>query len=247
MTGLVIANWKMNASSAAVKVFADTWHGMPALTGVETVICPPGPYLPAVAAAMPAMGLGAQDVSAHGAGAFTGEVSAEMLRDLGCRWAIVGHSERRTYHGESNQVVAAKASAAASLGLNPVVCVGEALSDRDQGNHEQVVSEQLRASLDAVDPDRLVVAYEPIWAIGTGVTASADQANQMHGVIRAGLHDMYGRESSQVRVIYGGSVKADNAGELFACDEIDGALVGGASLEAKSFWKIAQAASAGSE
>ena len=247
MTGLVIANWKMNASSAAVKVFADTWHGMPALTGVETVICPPGPYLPAVAAAMPAMGLGAQDVSAHGAGAFTGEVSAEMLRDLGCRWAIVGHSERRTYHGESNQAVAAKASAAASLGLNPVVCVGEALSDRDQGNHEQVVSEQLRASLDAVDPDRLVVAYEPIWAIGTGVTASADQANQMHGVIRAGLHDMYGRQSSQVRVIYGGSVKGDNAGELFACDEIDGALVGGASLEAKSFWKIAQAASAGSE
>lgn len=247
MTGLVIANWKMNASSAAVKVFADTWHGMPALTGVETVICPPGPYLPAVAAAMPAMGLGAQDVSAHGAGAFTGEVSAEMLRDLGCRWAIVGHSERRTYHGESNQAVAAKASAAASLGLNPVVCVGEALSDRDQGNHEQVVSEQLRASLDAVDPDRLVVAYEPIWAIGTGVTASADQANQMHGVIRAGLHDMYGRQSSQVRVIYGGSVKADNAGELFACDEIDGALVGGASLEAESFWKIAQAASAGSE
>ena len=247
MTGLVIANWKMNASSAAVKVFADKWHGMPALTGVETVICPPGPYLPAVAAAMPAMGLGAQDVSAHGAGAFTGEVSAEMLRDLGCRWAIVGHSERRTYHGESNQAVAAKASAAASLGLNPVVCVGEALSDRDQGNHEQVVSEQLRASLDAVDPDRLVVAYEPIWAIGTGVTASADQANQMHGVIRAGLHDMYGRQSSQVRVIYGGSVKADNAGELFACDEIDGALVGGASLEAKSFWKIAQAASAGSQ
>ena len=247
MTGLVIANWKMNASSAAVKVFADKWHGMPALTGVETVICPPGPYLPAVAAAMPAMGLGAQDVSAHGAGAFTGEVSAEMLRDLGCRWAIVGHSERRTYHGESNQAVAAKASAAASLGLNPVVCVGEALSDRDQGNHEQVVSEQLRASLDAVDPDKLVVAYEPIWAIGTGVTASADQANQMHGVIRAGLHDMYGRQSSQVRVIYGGSVKADNAGELFACDEIDGALVGGASLEAKSFWKIAQAASAGSE
>jgi len=247
MTGLVIANWKMNASSAAVKVFADKWHGMPALTGVETVICPPGPYLPAVAAAMPAMGLGAQDVSAHGAGAFTGEVSAEMLRDLGCRWAIVGHSERRTYHGESNQAVAAKASAAASLGLNPVVCVGEALSDRDQGNHEQVVSEQSRASLDAVDPDRLVVAYEPIWAIGTGVTASADQANQMHGVIRAGLHDMYGRQSSQVRVIYGGSVKADNAGELFACDEIDGALVGGASLEAKSFWKIAQAASAGSE
>ena len=247
MTGLVIANWKMNASSAAVKVFADKWHGMPALTGVETVICPPGPYLPAVAAAMPAMGLGAQDVSAHGAGAFTGEVSAEMLRDLGCRWAIVGHSERRTYHGESNQAVAAKASAAASLGLNPVVCVGEALSDRDQGNHEQVVSEQLRASLDAVDPDRLVVAYEPIWAIGTGVTASADQANQMHGVIRAGLHDMYGRQSSQVRVIYGGSVKGDNAGELFACDEIDGALVGGASLEAKSFWKIAQAASAGSE
>jgi len=179
MTGLVIANWKMNASSAAVKVFADKWHGMPALTGVETVICPPGPYLPAVAAAMPAMGLGAQDVSAHGAGAFTGEVSAEMLRDLGCRWAIVGHSERRTYHGESNQAVAAKASAAASLGLNPVVCVGEALSDRDQGNHEQVVSEQLRASLDAVDPDRLVVAYEPIWAIGTGVTASADQANQI--------------------------------------------------------------------
>jgi triosephosphate isomerase len=187
MTGLVIANWKMNASSAAVKVFADKWHGMPALTGVETVICPPAPYLSAVAAAMPAMGLGAQDVSAHGVGAFTGEVSAEMLRDLGCQWAIVGHSERRTYHGESNQSVAAKASAVASLGLNPVVCVGEALADRDQGNHEQVVSEQLRASLDAVDPEKLVVAYEPIWAIGTGVTASADQANQMHGVIPCGV------------------------------------------------------------
>lgn len=246
MKGLVIANWKMNASLVAVQVFAEKWQKLPALTNVETVICPPGPYLQAVKSAL-ALGLGAQDASAHVAGAYTGEVSAEMLRELGCQWAIVGHSERRAYHGESSRVVAAKAVAVVSAGLCPVVCVGETLAERDQGRHEEVVAEQLAASLAGVSPESLVVAYEPVWAIGTGVTATAEQADGMHGVIRTRLNGVYGSEASGIRVIYGGSVKPENAGELFACENIDGALVGGASLEAESFWKIAQAASAGSQ
>ena len=246
MKGLVIANWKMNASLEAVRVFAEKWQHLPALTNVETVICPPGPYLQAVKSAM-AVELGAQDASAHVAGAYTGEVSAEMLRELGCQWAIVGHSERRAYHGESSRAVAEKAMAVMSAGLCPVVCVGETLVDRDQGRHEEVVAEQLKASIAGVSPEPLVVAYEPVWAIGTGVTATAEQAEGMHGVIRACLNQVYGSESFGIRVIYGGSVKPENAGELFGCENIDGALVGGASLEAESFWKIAQAANAGSQ
>ena len=246
MKGLVIANWKMNASLEAVQVFAEKWQQLPALTNVETVICPPGPYLQAVKSAM-AVELGAQDASAHVAGAYTGEVSAEMLRELGCQWAIVGHSERRAYHGESSRAVAEKAMAVMSAGLCPVVCVGETLVDRDQGRHEEVVAEQLKASIAGVSPEPLVVAYEPVWAIGTGVTATAGQADGMHGVIRACLNQVYGSESFGIRVIYGGSVKPENAGELFVCENIDGALVGGASLEAESFWKIAQAANAGSQ
>jgi triosephosphate isomerase len=246
MKGLVIANWKMNASLEAVQVFAEKWQHLPALTNVETVICPPGPYLQAVKSAM-AVELGAQDASAHVAGAYTGEVSAEMLRELGCQWAIVGHSERRAYHGESSRAVAEKAMAVMSAGLCPVVCVGETLVDRDQGRHEEVVAEQLKASIAGVSPEPLVVAYEPVWAIGTGVTATAEQADGMHGVIRSCLNQVYGSESSGIRVIYGGSVKPENAGELFVCENIDGALVGGASLEAESFWKIAQAANAGSQ
>lgn len=246
MKGLVIANWKMNASLGAVRVFAEKWQHLPALTNVDTVICPPGPYLQAVKSAM-AVELGAQDASAHVAGAYTGEVSAEMLRELGCQWAIVGHSERRAYHGESSRAVAEKAMAVMSAGLCPVVCVGETLVDRDQGRHEEVVAEQLKASIAGVSPEPLVVAYEPVWAIGTGVTATAEQADGMHGVIRACLKQVYGSESSGIRVIYGGSVKPENAGELFVCENIDGALVGGASLEAESFWKIAQAANAGSQ
>ena len=246
MKGLVIANWKMNASLEAVQVFAEKWQHLPALTNVETVICPPGPYLQAVKSAM-AVELGAQDASAHVAGAYTGEVSAEMLRELGCQWAIVGHSERRAYHGESSRAVAEKAMAVMSAGLCPVVCVGETLVDRDQGRHEEVVAEQLKASIAGVSAEPLVVAYEPVWAIGTGVTATAEQADGMHGAIRACLKQVYGSESSGIRVIYGGSVKPENAGELFVCENIDGALVGGASLEAESFWKIAQAANAGSQ
>ena len=246
MKGLVIANWKMNASLAALQAFAEKWQSLPALTNVETVICPPGPYLQAAKSAL-VLGLGAQDASAHAAGAYTGEVSAEMLREFGCQWVIVGHSERRAYHGESSGVVAEKALAVISAGLCPVVCVGETLAERDQGRHEEVVAVQLAASLEGVSPESLVVAYEPVWAIGTGVTATAEQADGMHGVIRACLHRMYGSESSGIRVIYGGSVKPGNASELFACENIDGALVGGASLEAESFWKIAQAASAGSQ
>ena len=134
-----------------------------------------------------------------------------------------------------------------SAGLCPVVCVGETLVDRDQGRHEEVVAEQLKASIAGVSPEPLVVAYEPVWAIGTGVTATAEQAEGMHGVIRACLNQVYGSESFEIRGIYGGSVKPENAGELFGCENIDGALVGGASLEAESFWKIAQAANAGSQ
>lgn len=179
------------------------------------------------------------------AGAFTGEVSAEMLLDLGCRWVLVGHSERRQYHGESDDLVAAKLAAALQAGLQPVVCVGETREEREAGEAEYVVSRQLRGALEGqAGLKQVVVAYEPVWAIGTGLTATPEEAQAMHAFIRAQLGEIAGAEPDSMRILYGGSVKAANAVELFGQPDIDGALVGGASLDANEFRQIVDATGA---
>ena len=246
MAGLVIANWKMHGSLALIEEFSQQWRGLPQLSEVDAVLCPPTPYLGAVGEAFEGLLLlGAQNCAEQVEGAFTGEVASQMLAEMGCQYVIIGHSERRSLHRESDAQVAIKARTANAAGLHPVVCVGEALEQREAGRQDEVVSEQLLGSLAQVPCDNLVVAYEPIWAIGTGRTASPVQADDMHGVIRQRLQEHYGAAGSEIPIIYGGSVKPENAGVLFGCDNIDGALVGGASLEAKSFWQIASAASAG--
>ena len=246
MSALVIANWKMNGALSAVEVFAETWGSVVIPNDVQIVICPPYVYLSAVREAMPReVQLGAQDCAGHKAGAFTGEVAADMLVESGCAWVIVGHSERRQYHAETDELVAQKAQLAQEAGLCAVVCVGEQLGQREAGEHQQVVAAQLAGSLDGVDLKNLVVAYEPVWAIGTGHSASPQQAEDMHRWIKDCLMKHYGADAQQIPVIYGGSVKPETAAELFACETIDGALVGGASLEATSFAEIAQAGVSG--
>jgi triosephosphate isomerase (TIM) len=246
MSALVIANWKMNGALSAVEVFAETWGSVVIPNDVQIVICPPYVYLSAVREAMPReVQLGAQDCAGHKAGAFTGEVAADMLVESGCAWVIVGHSERRQYHAETDELVAQKAQLAQEAGLCAVVCVGEQLGQREAGEHQQVVAAQLAGSLDGVDLKNLVVAYEPVWAIGTGHSASPQQAEDMHRWIKDCLMKHYGADAQQIPVIYGGSVKPETAAELFACETIDGALVGGASLEATSFAEIAQAGASG--
>jgi len=245
MAGLVIANWKMHGSMAAVDEFVDQWNNLPPVDNVGTVVCPPYPYLLAVADAMTGMELGAQNCSESDEGAFTGEVSADMLADCGCRYALAGHSERRLLYGESDAQVAIKALRIATAGMKAVVCVGERLDERERGDHEVVVGRQLRASLTDVPATQLVVAYEPVWAIGSGRVATPEQAEGMHAIIRTRLLEQYGDVGNGVPILYGGSVKPDNAAALFKCPNIDGALVGGASLKAESFWQIASAMGAG--
>ncbi len=240
---LVIGNWKMNGSLAANAGLLDG-----VLSGVKdqgceatVAVCAPFPYLAQVADLLSDRGVswGAQDVSAHDKGAFTGEVSAAMLLEFGCRWAIVGHSERRALHGESAQLVADKAEAAAKAGLTPVFCVGESLQEREAGQVQAVIASQL-APLFAKGDDlvaRAVVAYEPVWAIGTGKTASPEQAQEVHAFIRAQLP----QGAKEIPLLYGGSVKPDNAATLFAMADIDGGLIGGAALVAKDFVAIATA------
>lgn len=183
--------------------------------------------------------VGAQDCSHSPPGAYTGEVAAVMLADCGCEWVIVGHSERRQYHQESDALIAAKLAAAQRAGLTPVLCVGETHEQREAGEAMTVVASQLRGALaDLPDVRDVVVAYEPVWAIGTGLTATPEIAQEMHERVRGVLRELDGRHADEVRVLYGGSVKADNAAALFAGDDIDGALVGGASLDAEAFAAI---------
>ncbi len=218
----------------------------PALDAVDIGLCPPSPYLAAVAEVLAGqrVQLGAQDVSRHAGGAYTGEVSASMLRDMGCTLVLVGHSERRQYHGESNQLVAEKFAQARHCGLLPVLCVGETLAQREAGQTRSVVTAQVGAVLEHCGRQAFagaVVAYEPVWAIGTGRTASAEQAQEVHGHIREQLSGG-GIEAGAIRIIYGGSVKADNAAELFAMPDIDGGLIGGAALKLDDFLSICEAA-----
>ncbi len=234
-----------NAGNAGL--VAGLLAGAPASANVELLVCPPFPYLAQVAGLLEgsAIGLGAQTVSEHAHGAYTGEVSADMLVDIGCDYVIVGHSERRALYAESNADVAAKFSAALDSGLKPILCVGETLEQRENGETEAVVKAQLEAVLDTVGIagfTTAVVAYEPVWAIGTGLTASPEQAQEVHGTIRELLASRDAEIAAALLILYGGSVKGDNAQGLFAMPDIDGGLIGGASLKAEDFLAIAEAA-----
>ncbi|GIW99954.1 MAG: triosephosphate isomerase [Pirellulaceae bacterium] len=217
---------------------------------VEVAVCPPAVYLTDVVRAVEgsAVGVGAQNMHHESSGAFTGEVSGPMLVDVGCRYVILGHSERREYFHETDEVVNRKVMAAFTHGLTPIVCVGEKLEHREAGETAAIVEQQVRgslANLEAEQARRLVIAYEPVWAIGTGKTATPAQAEEVHAQIRTLLGDLFGEQvAAEVRIQYGGSVKPENAGELLSQPNIDGALVGGASLSAESFIRIIEAATA---
>ncbi len=245
---LVAGNWKMNGDSAAnSELVGGIVAGLPAADNVEVLVCPPFPYLAAVAGQIDGSGvlLGSQNVSNKESGAFTGEVAPAMLRDVGCQFALVGHSERRALYGESSPQVAAKFAAAQNAGLTPVLCVGETLEEREAGNTEDVIDEQLNAVLDSSGIEAIsaaIIAYEPVWAIGTGLTATPEQAQEVHRHIRGVLEAQNADVAANVQILYGGSVKGDNAAGLFGMPDIDGGLIGGASLTAADFLAIVEAA-----
>ena len=244
---LVVGNWKMHGSRASVAALLGELVESLAAPTAEVAVCPSYVHLPQAVelCSGSAVAVGAQDCSHMPSGAYTGDVSAQMLVDTGCRWVILGHSERRQYHVESDELVAAKLAAAVAAGLLPIVCVGETREQRENGEAESVVASQLRGALDGQkDLAGLVIAYEPVWAIGTGLTASPEQAQDMHAFIRACLEGVAGIDAAATRVLYGGSVKAGNAAELFARQDIDGALVGGAALNAGDFQAIISAGQA---
>lgn len=255
-TPLIAGNWKLNLGPTAGAAVAD--YLVEELAGfaprAEVVIFPPALTLPAVAAALTKacarksvrVGLGVQEIAAVNSGAVTGANSAAMAREVGCEWALIGHSERRQLFGESDAATSAKVKLALAEGLRPMLCIGETLEERKAGRVRTVTERQLGvalAGLQAADLARLVIAYEPVWAIGTGVTATPEQAQQVHRAIRGWLSRRFsGAVASELRLLYGGSVKPGNASELLSCADIDGALVGGASLRASSFADIVRAA-----
>jgi triosephosphate isomerase (TIM) len=245
---LVAGNWKLHGGLAANEALLRAVRSMAdGLHHAACAVCVPYPYL-AQAQSMLEGGKaqwGAQDVSDHASGAYTGEVAAGMLAEFGCRYAIVGHSERRSLHGETDALVAAKFAATLGAGLTPILCVGETLAERDAGVTEAVVGRQVDAVVSRCGIEafaKAVLAYEPVWAIGTGRTASPDQAQAVHAFIRRGLAGRNREVAEQVRILYGGSVKAANAAELFAMADVDGGLIGGASLIADEFAAICRAA-----
>jgi triosephosphate isomerase len=235
---LVAGNWKMHGTLAANRALLDAVvAGISGLKGVECAVCVPFPYLAQAAERLrgSALAWGAQNVSEHSEGAYTGEVSAAMLKDFGCRYAIVGHSERRQLYRESDAQVAAKFAAALSQGVTPILCVGETLEEREAGRTEEVVGRQLAAVLKDHSLSGAVLAYEPVWAIGTGRTATPEQAQAVHAFLRR-------KVVSATPILYGGSVKPQNAAAIFAMPDVDGGLIGGASLAAGDFLAIARAA-----
>ena len=240
---LIAGNWKMNLDRAAsVSLARELAGAVAAASAFEMVVCPPAPYLVPVAEALAGspVGLGSQDCHVSASGAHTGDVSAPMLRDVGCTYVIVGHSERRADHGETDSTVRAKAEAARAAGLIPIVCVGETEAQRDAGTTLEVVAAQVTGSVpDGLDGATLVVAYEPVWAIGTGRTPTVDDVAAVHAHIRRTLGERTDG-AGVVRILYGGSVKASNAAELLAVPHVNGALVGGASLKAADFLAIAR-------
>ena len=244
---LVAGNWKMHGSLRQNEALLQRLRAEAGALSCEVVVCPPFPYLPQAQALLEgsAVAWGAQSLSEFPQGAHTGEVSAGMLCDLGCRYVLVGHSERRSLYGESDSVVAGKFEAAVRAGLVPVLCVGETLSERESGVTGDVVRRQLDAVLDRVGVAGLasaVLAYEPVWAIGTGMTATPEQAQAVHALIRSHLAACGFEAASAIRILYGGSVKPQNAVELFGQPDVDGGLIGGAALVADDFLAICQAA-----
>ncbi len=233
---LVAGNWKMHGNRAANRALLDAIVAG-AGTGAEMAVCVPFPYLAQAAERLAGtpVAWGAQNVSEHAHGAYTGEVSAAMLAEFGCRYVIVGHSERRSLYGETDELVAAKFSAVQAAGLRPILCVGETLAERDAGRTEEVVARQLDAVLAKHAKAPTVLAYEPVWAIGTGRTATPEQAQEIHAFLRK-------RVAHGARILYGGSVKPQNASAIFAMPDVDGGLIGGASLVAEDFLAIARAA-----
>lgn len=243
---LMVANWKMNASlQGNASFFSELLSGLDGVS-CRAAVCVPFPFLMQAQSFLSgsAVSLGAQDVSAHHAGAFTGEVSAEMLRDFEVRYCIVGHSERRIHHGETDTMVAYKVQRALAAGITPVLCVGENLDERKAGQTEAVVKRQLAAVVHANGHciSEIVLAYEPVWAIGTGMTATPEQAQNVHAVLRAQLQAAT-EQAQRVSILYGGSMNAANAAELLAQPDVDGGLIGGASLKSADFLPMLQAAS----
>jgi triosephosphate isomerase len=242
---LIAGNWKMNGTLQSNAALMSALASGVVNAQCQVVVCVPAPYLAQVQllVAGSSIGLGAQDVSEHETGAFTGEVSANMLREFATRYCLVGHSERRQCHGEADAVVAIKAQRALAAGITPIVCVGETLAEREAGRTEEVVKRQLAAVIHANGHciSEIVVAYEPVWAIGTGKTASPEEAQQVHAVLRAQLHAAT-ENADRVHILYGGSMNAANAAQLLSQQDIDGGLVGGASLKAADFLTIIAAA-----
>lgn len=244
---LVAGNWKMNGSLAAnTLLLTEIKSGLGNATA-DVAVCVPSPYFAQCQGLLSgaAIALGAQDVSSHEAGAYTGEVSTSMLQEFDCRYVIVGHSERRAYFAETNELIAQKTVRALNAGLTPIVCVGETLDQREAGQTDSVVAEQLNvvlASIAASDLAKIVVAYEPVWAIGTGKTATPAMAQEVHAMLRKQLQAKNAEAATQVRILYGGSMKPENAKELLAMSDIDGGLIGGAALKAADFLAIVHAA-----
>jgi triosephosphate isomerase len=242
----IVGNWKMNGMRALLSEARAIDRAAARLPGVQVALAPPFTLVHAMREAVNEIGVGGQDCHAEPGGAFTGDISAPLLADTGADFVIVGHSERRAGHGESDDLVCAKAQAAQAAGLAVILCVGETEAERDSGNAEAVVTGQLAGSLPPGEETaaRLAVAYEPVWAIGTGRVPSVADVGAMHRAIRAKLTETYGEAGAEVRILYGGSVNAGNAAELLAADEVGGALVGGASLTAEGFTAIIGAAAA---
>jgi triosephosphate isomerase len=247
---LVAGNWKMNGTRASVaELLEGLKAGMSAVTTAEVAVCAPAIFLPQVQAELAGseVAWGSQDVSVHDSGAYTGEISGAMLNDFGCKYAIIGHSERRTYHHESDELVAEKFQAARRHGLVPIFCLGETLEEREKGETEAVVARQLDAVIEHCGVAMLgegVIAYEPVWAIGTGKTATPEQAQDVHAFIRGRVAAHSADVAAGIQILYGGSMKPGNAAELLAKPDIDGGLIGGASLQAADFLGICTAANA---
>ena len=245
---LVIGNWKMNGNRAAnAALLSGIVSGLKDVNDrADCAVCVPAPYLAQCEQELNAtpVAWGGQDLSIHASGAYTGEVAASMLADFGAQYVLVGHSERRAYHGETNQLVAQKALVALAAGLIPVICVGETLDDREAGNTETVICAQLQAALEVISAEQLhhvVLAYEPVWAIGTGKTATPQMAQEAHHFLRGCVAQKSAQVAEKIQILYGGSMKPDNARELLAQADIDGGLIGGAALKAADFLAIIHA------
>ena len=244
---VIAGNWKMNGSKSSVdRLLAGIVAGAGDVRRSEIVVCPPFPFLETACRAIGGSGvhLGAQNCSSESSGAFTGEVAASMLADFGCRYVIIGHSERRSLYGENEAIIAKKLSAAVAAGLRPILCVGETLEERERGDMEQVIGAQIDGIIEPCGIDSFSgfeLAYEPVWAIGTGKTATPAQAQEVHAFIRERLAGHDAAVAAKIRILYGGSMKASNALELLSQQDIDGGLIGGASLDANDFLAIAKA------